>query len=314
MIMTGGNNVMLRKTLVLLSLIMFGALLLTGCVEESQNGEKTTVSIKGSSTVLPIAETCAEEFMKLNNGIQVTVAGGGSSVGIRSVAQGEVDIGDASRDKKESDVKNEDGTYKYTQDDGTAVTMEDLVDHVIAYDGIAVVVSPNVYTNNVTELTMGEIYQIFTGDITNWNELGGPDLEIFVNDRASTSGTRATFVELIENSTGHALEDFEEDGNNLAVDKVNQENSNVVDAVSGSNQAIGYVGLGYIDEETCPAVMIDGVFPSVDTLKDGTYPISRSLHMYTLGEATGVVLNFIEYVKGEEGQAIVEEEGFISIL
>jgi len=305
---------MLNKMLVLLSLIIVGATLLTGCVEESQNAEKTTVSIKGSSTVLPIAEICAEEFMNLNASVQVTVAGGGSSVGIRSVAQGEVDIGDASRDKKESDVKNEDGTYKYTKDDGTAVTLDDLVDHVIAYDGIAVVVSPHVYTNNVTNLTMEEVYQIFTGDITNWNELGGPDLEIFVNDRASTSGTRATFVELIENSTGYSLQDFEEDGNTLAVDKVNQENSNVVNAVSGSNQAIGYAGLGYVNEETCPAVMVDGVLPSVDTVKDGTYPISRSLHMYTLGEATGVVLDFIEYVQGEDGQAIVEEEGFISLI
>ena len=310
--MTEGNNVMLKKMLVLLGLIIVVATLLTGCIEE--NGEKTTVSIKGSSTVLPIAETCAEEYMNLNASVQVTVAGGGSSVGIRSVAQGEVDIGTASRDKKESDVKNEDGTYKYAKDDGNAVTLDDLVDHVIAYDGIAVVVSPNVYTNNVTDLTMEEVYQIYSGYITNWNELGGPDLEIFVNDRASTSGTRATFVELIENSTGYSLQDFEEDGNTLAVDKVNQENSNVVNAVSGSNQAIGYAGLGYVNEETCPAVMIDGVVPSIDSVKDGTYPISRSLHMYTLGEATGVVLDFIVYVKGEDGQAIVEEEGFISIL
>jgi phosphate transport system substrate-binding protein len=312
--MTGGKNVMLKKTLVLLSLIIFGATILSGCVEESQNGGKTTVSIKGSSTVLPIAETCAEEFMNLNSSIQVTVAGGGSSVGIRSVAEGEVDIGDASREKKESDVKNEDGTYKYTKADGTPVTLEDLVDHVIAYDGIAVVVSPNIYTNNVTGLTMEEVYQIYTGEITNWNEVGGPDLEIFVNDRASTSGTRATFIELIENSTGYSLQDFEEDGNDLAVYKVNQENSNVVDAVSGSNKAIGYVGLGYVNEQTCPAVTIDGVLPSVQTVTDGAYPISRSLHMYTLGEATGTVLDFIEYVQGEAGQAIVVEEGFVSIL
>jgi phosphate transport system substrate-binding protein len=160
---------------------------------------------------------------------------------------------------------------------------------------------------------MEQIYQIYTGAISNWNELDGPDLEIYVNDRASTSGTRATFVELIKNSTGYALEDFEEDGGTLAVDNVNQENANVVTAVSGSQQAIGYVGLGYVNEDTCPAVEIDGVYPSTTTVKDGTYPISRSLHMYTLGTPTGAVKDFIDYVKNSEGQDVVEDEGFIKI-
>jgi len=298
--MNGGKKIYLNKTLVIVTLIAFSATLLSGCTETN---EQTTVTIKGSSTVLPIAETCAEEYMKANPNVQITVAGGGSSVGVKSVANGEVDIGDASREAKASDVENIDG-----------VDLDDLVDNVVAYDGIAVVVSPNVYDNGVTELSMEQVYQIYTGEISNWNELGGPDLEIYVNDRASTSGTRATFVELIENSSGIALEDFEEDGGTLAVDNVGQENSNIVTAVSGSQQGIGYVGLGYVNEDTLPAVAVDGVVPSTSTVKDGSYPISRSLHMYTLGEPTGEVKKFIDYVQSEDGQEIVIEEGFISIL
>ncbi len=299
--MSDKNNKKIGKmTLVLMVTITLGITAFSGCVEEEGTGT-TTITIKGSSTVLPIAEESAVQFMAANDNIQVTVAGGGSSVGIKSVANGEVDIGDASRAAKAGDVEDIEG-----------VELTDLVDNVVAYDGIAVVVSPNVY-NNVTGLTMEQVYQIYTGEISNWNELDGPDLEIYVNDRASTSGTRATFVELIEDSTGSALEDFEEDGGDLAVDNVNQENSNVVTAVSGSQQAIGYVGLGYVDEDTCPAVEIDGVYPSTTTIKDDTYPISRSLHMYTLGEPTGVVKDFIDFVQGTEGQAIVDDIGFITL-
>ena len=299
--MNGGKKLFLNKTLVIVTIIAFALTMFSGCIDNDD--EQTTVTIKGSSTVLPIAETCAEEYMAANPNVQITVAGGGSSVGIKSVANGEVDIGDASREAKASDVENIGG-----------VELSDLVDNVVAFDGIAVVVSPNVHDSGVTALTMDEVYQIYAGEISNWNELGGPDLEIFVNDRASTSGTRATFVELIKNASGYALEDFEVDGGTLAVDNVNQENANVVTAVSGSQQAIGYVGLGYVNEDTCPAVSIDGTIPSTATVKDGSYPISRSLHMYTLGEPTGLVKDFIDYVQGEDGQEIVVEEGFISIL
>jgi phosphate transport system substrate-binding protein len=296
--MSGEKSNLINKMLVTIAILTISTAFLSGCTE---NTTGTTVTIKGSSTVLPIAETCAEAFMAANPTVQITVAGGGSSVGIKSVANGEVDIGDASREKKASDVESIEG-----------VELDDLIDNIVAYDGIAVVVSPNIY-NNVTALTMEEIYQIYTGEISNWNEVGGPNLEIYVNDRASTSGTRATFVELIENSTGNALEDYEEDGGTLAVDNVNQENSNVVTAVSGSQQAIGYVGLGYVNEDTCPAVSVDGVMVSTATVKDGSYPISRSLHMYTLGEPTGSVKDFIDYVQSDAGQEVVEEEGFIPL-
>ncbi len=292
-----------KMMLVTIACIALLGTIFSGCVQTTENGGggTATVTIKGSSTVLPIAEICAEEFMKLYDNITVTVAGGGSSVGIKGVANGECDIGDASRGAKASDVE-----------DIAGVEFDDLVDHVIAYDGIAIVVSPNIY-ETVTSLTMEQVYLIYTGNISNWNQVGGPDLEIYVNDRASTSGTRASFFELVKNSTGYALENFEEDGGTVVYDVQHQENANVVTAISLSEKAIGYVGLGYVDEETCPAVALNDVVPSVDTVVDGTYPISRSLHMYTLGEATGAVAMFIDYVMSTAGQEIVEEEGFIPL-
>ncbi len=303
-----------KLTLVIPVTLVLVVLAFSGCVEDS---EQKTITIIGSSTVLPIAETCAEEFMKANDNVQISVAGGGSSVGIKSVLQGDADIGDASRDAKESDVKNEDGTYKYQKEDGTDITFADLQagQNIIAYDGIAVVVSPSIY-ESITKLTMDEVYQIYTGEIDNWADVGGPNKTIYIVDRSSSSGTRATFVELIEDSSGNALEDFEETGT-LAYDIVSAENSDVVNAISGNTQAIGYIGLGYVDPETCPSVEIGVggtyVTPSIETVKDGSYPISRSLNMYTIGEPTGLVKDFIDYVESEEGQQWVTEEGFITI-
>jgi phosphate transport system substrate-binding protein len=315
-----GNKKRLNKmTLVITMTLLMVVLAFSGCVENNgNNGGTTTISIIGSSTVLPIAEICAEEYMKVTDNIQISVAGGGSSVGIKSLLQGDADIGDASRDAKESDVKNQDGTYKFQKEDGSDITLKDLQDgqNIIAYDGIAVVVSPSIH-NSVTQLTMDEVYKIYAGEIDNWGDVGGPNESIYIVDRSSSSGTRATFVELIKNSSGTALEDFEETGT-LAYNIVAPENSDVVNAVSGSTKAIGYVGLGYVDPTTCPSVEIgvDGTYvePSISTVKDGSYPISRSLNMYTIGAPTGKVKDFIDYVKSKEGQEWVTEEGFITIL
>jgi phosphate transport system substrate-binding protein len=147
---------------------------------------------------------------------------------------------------------------------------------------------------------MDQLKGIYDGSISNWQDLGGPDEEIFVNEREEGSGTRDTFMNIV---------DLDE----TAADKANSANSQVKQAVDGSDVAIGYVGLGYISDET-PALKIDSVYPSAVTIKDESYPISRSLHMYTNGEPADAVEEFLNFVMGSEGQAIVEEEGFISIL
>ena len=257
------------------------AVFLSGCTDQGT----TTITIKGSSTVLPIAERCAEEFNAVHNDIKVTVAGGGSGLGIKSVATGEADIGDASREVKQSEIDEYGDIF---------------VDHKIALDGVAVIVSKAIHDAGVTDITLDQLKGIYDGSISNWQELGGPDKEIFVNEREEGSGTRDTFMDIV---------DLDE----TAADKANSANSQVKQAVSESDVAIGYAGLGYVSDET-PALKINGVSPSAATIEDESYPISRSLHMYTNGEPTDAVEEFLNFVMGSEGQAIVEEEGFISIL
>ena len=280
--MDGRKNKKFGKTSLLIIVgIALGAVFLAGCTEQ----ETTTITIKGSSTVLPVAETCAEEFNKLHDDIKVTVAGGGSSLGIKSVATGSANIGSASREVKQSEI-NQYGNI--------------FVDHKIALDGVAVIVSKTIHDAGVTDITLDQLKGIYDGSISNWQTLGGPNEEIFVNEREEGSGTRDTFMKIV---------DLDE----TAADMANSANSQVKHAVGGSNKAIGYVGLGYVSDQT-PALKINGVEPSAATIKDGSYPISRSLHMYTKGEATGAVKEFLDFVMGPEGQALVEEEGFISIL
>jgi len=282
MTMIKEHNKKFGKAIVVLTVsIVLGAVFLSGCTDQ----ETTTITIKGSSTVLPIAESCAEAFNAAHNDIKVTVAGGGSGLGIKSVATGEADIGDASREVKQSEI----GEYG-----------DIFIDHKVALDGVAVIVSKAIYDAGVTDITMDQLKGIYNGSISNWQDLGGPDEEIFVNEREEGSGTRDTFMDIV---------DLDE----TSADKANSANSQVKQAVSGSDVAIGYVGLGYISDET-PALKIDGVYPSGATIKDESYPISRSLHMYTNGEPTDAVEEFLNFVMGSEGQAIVEEEGFISIL
>ena len=272
-------------TLVVLTAVIITVAALSGCIE-TDGDEKTTITIKGSSTVLPIATLCAEQFMEDNPDITVSVAGGGSSVGIRSVAEGEADIGDASREVKQSEI-DEFGDIFY--------------DNKVALDGVAVIVSKEIYDAGITDLTLEQIKEIFDGTISDWQDLGyNGSLEIFVNEREEGSGTRDTFMELVD------LEETD-------ADTAHSSNSLVKQAVQGSDQAIGYVGLGYVDDTT-PAVDIDGVAANADNIKSETYPISRSLHMYTIGEPTGTVKEFIDYVLGTEGQQIVEDEGFIAII
>ncbi|MEF8878960.1 MAG: phosphate ABC transporter substrate-binding protein, partial [Candidatus Thermoplasmatota archaeon] len=204
---------------------------------------------------------------------------------IKSVANGEADIGDASREVKPSEKQ------QYSN--------VNFVDHKVALDGVAVIVSKDIYNSGVTDLTLEQIKEIYNGTISNWNKVGGPNKEIFINEREEGSGTRDTFMEFV---------DLEE----TKADKSSSSNSAVKQAVKGSDKAIGYVGFGYADSST-PAVAINGVEPTSENIKSEDYPISRSLHMYTKGEPKGAVKEFIDFVLSEEGQQIVEQEDFISI-
>ena len=243
-------------------------------------GLSGTIEIEGSTTVLPIAQAAAEEFMTLQTDIDVTVNGGGSSVGIQSVGEGTADIGMASRGIKPSEQSN----------------YPTLKEHIVCADGIAIVVHPS---NDYFEaLTVGMVKAIYKGVFTDWNEVPSSETIVVVG-RDSASGTREFFHENVMDE-----EDF--------VATMLEKNSNgaVHQTVSQTEGAIGFVGLGYLDDEI-KALKINGVTPSVSTVSSGDYPIARNLNMYTDGEPSGIILEFLNYLDSTEGQAIVADEGFV---
>lgn len=277
----------------ILSVILGVTLVLTmvGCGSKNNssinNTEKTgeesklkgTVAVVGSTTVQPIAQSIADEFAKVESGIKVDVQGIGSSAGVKAANEGIADIGMASRELKAAE--EEWGLDK----------------HIVAYDGIAIIFNPENRANN---LTKEQVKKIFMGEITNWKELGGADLEILVVSREAGSGTRGAFEELT---------DLEGEEGSLVTEEAEIKDGNgaVKAFVAGDENSIGYISLGYIDETVKPAV-IDGVDASVENVKSGTYPIFRPLLMITKGEVSDITQAYLDYALGAEGQAIVAEK------
>jgi phosphate transport system substrate-binding protein len=260
------------------SLLLAAVLLLSAC-----NGAgEGAVSLAGSTTVQPVAERLAEAFEATDPGLQIDVQGGGSSVGIKSAGEGTVDIGMASREIKDSE----------------SVEFPNLVIHTIARDGISIVVHADVAVDG---LTVEQVRDIFAGAITNWSEVGGPDRQIVVVSREEGSGTRGAFEEMV----------MDED---VIVDTAILQPSNgaVKTTVSTTDDAIGFLSFGYLDD-TVKALSIDGVEATVDNAKSGIYPIVRPLNMLTDGEPEGEVGAFLDFALSDQGQAIVEEEGYLAV-
>lgn len=251
------------------------------------NGENEKVlSVAGSTTVLPIAAQAAEAYMEKHPELDVQVNGGGSGAGVQSAGEGTVMIGMASRDLKEEEIS------KYP----------DLIPHQIAIDGLAFITNSN---NPIPSLTIEQVKKIYDGNITNWKDVGGNDAPIVVVGRDSASGTREyMFTEVMKKA------DF--------VKTQLEKNSNgaVKQTVAQTPNAIGYVGLGYLDETIHSVPLsVDGkvVIPSIETVKAGTYPLSRPLLLLTKGQPTKEAADFIAFLDGTEGQKIITEEGFITI-
>lgn len=275
----------MKKTL---SILVITALLaLSGCGKTAQSGSSSslsgTVNAAGSSALLPLAQAAAEEFMADNPDCVVNVNGGGSGEGLKQVADGSVDIGD-------SDVYAEEKL-----DEATAGT---LVDHQVAVVVMAPVVNPEL---GVTDLTSQQLIDLFTGKITNWSEVGGPDEAVLLVTRPSSSGTRATFKK-------YALNGAEEASNqSLETD----DSGTLVQTVADNKGALGYVALSYlVSNDSVKAVSIDGVEPTLQNVYEGKYAVWSYEHMYTKGEATGVVKAFIDYISGDQFAASVEQMGY----
>ena len=242
--------------------------------------------IKGSTTVLPISQACAEVFMDQNADVSISVQGGGSGVGIASLIDGTCNIADASRPIKDKEIAK-------AKEKGINPTP-----NVVARDGIAVVINP---ANDVDGLSLEQIKAIYTGEASNWSEFGGADEEIVVISRDSASGTFETFNDL-------ALDDEKVRPDAL----LQASNAAVATSVANTPAAIGYVGLGYVTDKL-KAIEVDGVVASKETVNSGEYKLARPLFMYTDGEPTGAAKLFIDFVMSEEGQKLVEENGYIAV-
>jgi phosphate transport system substrate-binding protein len=243
------------------------------------------IVVEGSTTVLPIAQRAAEDFMNANTGSEISVRGGGSGVGITSLIEGTCDIGDSSRAIKDEELEKAVGRGK------------DPKANVVAMDGIAIIVND---ANTVNELTKAQIKAIYTGKISDWSQVGGPQEKIVVVSRDSASGTFEAFGEL-------AL-DKAKVRSDAMMEASNQAVASVVAKTPGG---IGYVGLAFLSG--VKVVKLDGVAASKETVLSKQYKLSRPLFMYTNGKPSGLAKEFIDFILSAKGQKLVEEEGFVSI-
>jgi phosphate transport system substrate-binding protein len=255
-------------------------------------GREIKVSLSGSTNVMPLAELAAEEYNMLQDNYTVTVTSGGTGVGITDVAEGRSDIAMASRELKlEEKQRYETPTTRFMV-------------YPVGYDAICLVVSSDVYDGGVTTLTHDQLKEIYAGDITNWADVGGPDAEIFVIGRKPGSGTRDTFQEAIMGSK-------EAESPGVIIESA--DSSEVKMAVMRSDTAIGYMGYSYVMRGDTKVLSLDGVYPSIENIKNGTYPIARKLYFVTLGQPSTGAQAFIDYVLSADGQQIATENGFIPV-
>lgn len=281
-----------------LLLTMFAvAMIMSGCSrsDDDSAAEKTFITVKGSDTMVHLVSMWAEVFMKGNPGVEVSVTGGGSGTGIAALLNGTTDICAASRKIKDKETK--------------LASQKGIVPKaiVVARDGIAVVVNP---ANPVAELAIEQIGKIFTGATQRWDQVGGEVESIEILSRESSSGTYVFFQKKVLNKKDYSQKA-----------KLMPATSAIVQSVTSNKNAIGYVGLGYAiaakDKIKVLAVKADNssaaVIPSEQTVKSGEYEIARPLHLYTNGQATGVVKKFIDFCLSSQGQAIVKETGYVMV-
>jgi phosphate transport system substrate-binding protein len=244
-------------------------------------GLKGTINIAGGTAHIPVMKDVAKRIMSFNPKIRITITGGGSGVGVQKVGTGLVDIGNTGRPLFENEQK------KYG-----------LKSFPFAFDGVAVIVNPK---NSVNNLSYKQVRKIYSGEIKNWKEVGGPDWQINLYSRDEASGTRAVFWK-------KALKKGAISEKAIIVPS----NGAMKVAISRDTRGIGYISIGHIDQSVKP-VKLNGVMPSQENAINGKYPIVRKLYMNTKGEPKGLVKAFIDYVLSKEGANIIEKHGFIPI-
>ncbi|MFU8890953.1 MAG: PstS family phosphate ABC transporter substrate-binding protein [Anaerosomatales bacterium] len=286
----------------LVAVLALGTLGLVGCggsdepadepADETPAGDAAelsgSITVEGSDTMVNLGQALAEVFMDEETGVDVSVAGGGSGVGIASLINGTVDFANSSRAMKDEEKAEAEGN-------GIEVT-----EFVVAYDGIAIVVNPSLAVEDLTFEQLGAIYR---GEITNWSEVGGPDLDIVLLSRDTSSGTYAFFLE-------HVVQQADKEAVYSADARLLPSTQAIIDETIANEAAIGYVGLGYVVPEV-NVLKIDGVEAGVEVVKDGSYNVARPLFMYAAGTLSDASRVYIDWVQSSEGQAVVAELGFV---
>ncbi|MBI5458856.1 phosphate ABC transporter substrate-binding protein [Methanobacterium sp.] len=243
------------------------------------SGGQEKITIVGSTSVQPVAEKLATEYMKKNSSVKITVQGGGSSVGIKSVQDGTANIGTSSKSLKANESTG-------------------LTQYEIGKDGIAIIVNTN---NSITGLTTDQVKGILSGNITNWKEVGGADAKINVIVREEGSGTRDAVQEIV---LGKLANGTKVDFVKSAI--VQSSTEAVQQAVVQDPNAVGFISFASVKD--AKALQINNVAPTEATILDGTYKIQRPFIFLVKGDPTGAVKAFIDWVNGPEGQAIIKSD------
>jgi phosphate transport system substrate-binding protein len=276
--------------------LALAAITLTGCSREhNAEASERYLTIKGSDTMVHLVSTWAEEYMRDNPGTEISVTGGGSGTGVASLLNGTTQITASSRDMRESEFER------------AAALGITPVETAVALDGVAIVVNPE---NPVDVLTKNQLKAIYTGEISNWSQLGGLDVNILILSRESNSGTYVFFQEYVLEKQDYSVRA-----------RLMPATSSIIHSVEGDRGAIGYIGLGYAEDAGDMVKVVgvkaddrsDAIIPSVETVSSGAYTIARPLYFYTNGEPAGLAADFTRYVLGPEGQRIVQETGYVPI-
>jgi phosphate transport system substrate-binding protein len=239
---------------------------------------QTDLTLAGSTSIQPFADKWAEVFMEKRPGLGINVQGGGSSAGIQACKSGACQLGMSSRELKGDE--------------------KDLLEVVIARDGLAVIVNPS---NPVRGVKLADIKQIFSGDLRNWKFLGGPDRTITVVTREEGSGTRGAFQELVMGKTRIFRGAITEDSNGT-----------VREIIAHDPFSIGFISLGLINEQV-RSLDLDGVAASDENIMNGSYKLVRPFLFVSRSEPTGLAKQFVDFVLSEEGQALVKKEGLLPV-